>query len=67
MADCEVDGTTRYCSPHLSNPISGGCEGKQRAMTRTKEAAKEKTLDHERQEIENAKEADAHWMSRSNS
>ncbi|GFY36702.1 hypothetical protein TNCV_2566641 [Trichonephila clavipes] len=50
MADCEVGGTTRYCKPP-SIPYQVASKENERAMTPTEEAARE--------EIENAREADA--------
>ncbi|GFW52069.1 hypothetical protein TNCV_2819381 [Trichonephila clavipes] len=44
-----------------------GCEGKQMAMTRTKEAVRKETLEHEREEVEKAKDADAHRQTSKNS
>ncbi|GFV91642.1 hypothetical protein TNCV_4762071 [Trichonephila clavipes] len=47
MADCDVDGATRYCKPPIIH-LPGGSEGKQRAMT--EEAAIEEILEHRRRD-----------------
>ncbi|GFT33136.1 hypothetical protein TNCV_1264951 [Trichonephila clavipes] len=58
--------------PHNRNEVEkvgqreGDCKGKQRAMTRTKEAAREEILEYRREDVENAK-ADADRHSSNNS
>ncbi|GFV09942.1 hypothetical protein TNCV_3038941 [Trichonephila clavipes] len=42
----------RTTASPLSIPLPGGCEEKQRAMTRMKEAAREEILEHERRRRE---------------
>ncbi|GFS82122.1 hypothetical protein TNCV_250011 [Trichonephila clavipes] len=51
MADCKVDGATRYCKTPLASPFQVASKGNKRAMTPAEEAA---------EEIENVGEADAH-------
>ncbi|GFW08689.1 uncharacterized protein TNCV_2777071 [Trichonephila clavipes] len=57
IADCEVDGTTRYCKPPLGFQVAS--KGSKRAITAAEEAAREK--------VKNASEADAQRQSSNHS